>query len=101
VEAGRFIAQRMLTEGGSTPQDRAAWAFRLVTGRAPTAKELPVLVKILAEQRELFAAEKDAAAKLLGVGEAKSDASLDPNDVAAGTVFAVTLLNHDAAVMRR
>ena len=45
--------------------------------------------------------EKDAATKLLGVGEAKSDASLDPNDVAACTVFAVTLLNHDAAVMRR
>ena len=31
----------------------------------------------------------------------KQIASLDPNDVAAGTVLAVALLNHDAAVMRR
>ena len=60
-----------------------------------------MLTQLLNEQRELFASEKDAATKLLGVGEAKGDASLDPNDLAAGTVFAVTLLNHDAAVMRR
>ena len=101
VEAARFVAQRMLKEGGATPEARATWAFRLVTGRGPSAEELPVLTALLAEQRELFASDPAAAPKLLAVGESKSDAGLDPNDVAAGTVLALTLLNHDAAVMRR
>jgi hypothetical protein len=38
---------------------------------------------------------------LLTVGESRTDASLDKNDVAAGTVVALALLNHDGAVMRR
>jgi hypothetical protein len=101
VEAARFIAQRMLKEGGATPGQRAAWAFRLITGRAPSEKELPVLTALLAEQRALFAADPEAAPKLLAVGESKNDACLDPGDVAAGTMLALTLLNHDAAVMRR
>jgi hypothetical protein len=101
VEAARFIAQRMLKQGGATPEARASWAFRLVTGRGPAAQELPVLTALLAEQRELFASDPAAAPKLLAVGESKPDASLDPNDLAAGTVLALTLLNHDAAVMRR
>ena len=55
----------------------------------------------MAEQRELFASDSKASAKLLAVGEAKPDASLDADDLAAGTVLAIALLNHDAAVMMR
>jgi hypothetical protein len=101
VEAARFVAQRMLREAGATPETRATWAFKLVTGRSPGARELPVLTALLAEQRELFAGDPAAAAKLLAVGESKTHPSLDPNDIAAGTVLALTLLNHDAAVTRR
>ena len=35
------------------------------------------------------------------MGEAKNDPSLDPIDLAAGTVLAEAILNHDEAVMRR
>jgi hypothetical protein len=35
------------------------------------------------------------------MGESKSDATLDPADLAAGTVLAQALLNFDDAVMRR
>ena len=42
-----------------------------------------------------------AATRLLSVGEAKNDPSLDRSDVAAGAVLAEALLNHDEAVMRR
>jgi hypothetical protein len=101
VEAARFISQRMLKEGGSTPDQRLAWGFRLVLGRPATAKELAVLKQMWTEQRELLASDAQAAAKLLTVGEAKPDASLDKNDVAAGTVVALALLNHDGAIMRR
>src|SRR5262249_54130097 len=43
VEAARVLAQRVLTEGGATPEERITLAFRLVTARRPSAAELRVL----------------------------------------------------------
>jgi hypothetical protein len=91
----------MLTEGGPTLDDRLAWAFRLVTGRAATSRELTTLKQLYAEQRALFAAETNAAMALLKVGDKLNDEKLERADLAAGTVLAIALFNHDAAVMRR
>ena len=48
-----------------------------------------------------FASDTNAALQLLQVGEAKNQAPLNPVELAAGTVLAQALLNHDGAVMRR
>ena len=101
VEAARFVSQRMLKEGGSALDSQIQWAFRLVTSRHPTPRELAVLKQLFQEQRELFAADQQAAAKLLVVGEAPNNPALSPVDLAAATVLAEALLNHDDAVMRR
>ena len=101
TEAARMLAERMLKEGRDTIDHRIAWMFRLVTDRNPTAKELPILKQLFLEQRESFATEPDSVKKLLAVGEAKNDPSLDPLDLAAGTVLGEAVLNHDDAVMRR
>jgi mono/diheme cytochrome c family protein len=101
VEAARFLAQRMLKEGGATPGEQARWVFRVTTGRQPNEHEAKVLARLFAEQKVLFRSDPKAAAKLLAVGDAKNDPKLDRVDVAAGTVLALTVLNHDASVMRR
>ena len=101
VEAARMLSQRMLKEGGGTLADQITWAFRRVTSRRPTPKELAVLTQLFQEQREMFAGDQQAAAKLLAVGEEPNDPSLSPVDLASGTVLAEALLNHDEAVMRR
>ncbi len=101
TEAARFIAQRMLTEGGSCADERIAWAFRLITGRPATQREMMVLNQMYTEQREIFTKDADAAKKLLAVGAKPNDPKLDRTDLAAGTVLATALLNHDAAIMRR
>jgi hypothetical protein len=101
VEAARFVGQRMLKEGGATTGERVAWAFRLVTGRKPTDKERGVLVKLFAEQKALFGKDTAAAKKLLTVGEKPADAKLPAAELAAATVLANVLFNHDEAVTRR
>ena len=101
TEAARFISQRMLKEGGESLDERVTWMFRLITSRPPTEKELPILKSIFKEQREIFRNDPLSARKLLTVGEAKSDGSHDPLDLAAGTVLAEAVLNHDEAIMRR
>ena len=49
--------------------------------------------------RRVFSVED--AKLLLAVGEVPNDPRLSPVDLAAGTVLAQALLNHDEAVMRR
>jgi hypothetical protein len=101
IEASRLLSQRMLKEGGASIEERITWLFRTVTSRKPSPKELSILTQLFAEQRDLFASDSEAAAKLLKVGSAKTDPALDLIDVAAGTMLANALLNHDSAVMRR
>jgi hypothetical protein len=101
TEAARFVSQRMLKEGGQSLDARLAWAFQLITNRLPSSSETRVLTALFVEQHELFAADRASAQKLLSVGEARNDASLDPLDLAAGTVLALVLFNHDDAIMRR
>jgi hypothetical protein len=101
VEAARRVSRRMLEEGGSGDAERVAWTFRLVTGRRPSDRETAVLVRLLAEQRALFSSDRAAAGELLSVGDSPRDPSLDPVELAAGTVLAQAILNHDEAVLRR
>jgi mono/diheme cytochrome c family protein len=101
VEAARLISQRMFKEGGPSREAQVDWAFRLVTGRKAAPRETTVLEQLFAEQEQLFTADPGAAQKLLAVGEAKNDPVLPPAQVAAGTVLAEALLNHDECIMRR
>jgi Protein of unknown function (DUF1553) len=101
VEAARFVGQRMLKEGGLTVGERVTWAFRLVTGRTPSEKERAVLEKLFAEQKAIFEKEPAAAKKLLAVGEKPADPKLPVADLAAATVLANVLFNHDEAATRR
>ena len=101
VEAARFVAQRMLKEGGETTDSQVAWAFRLITSRPPSVRETAILRQMYSEQRTDFAADLESAKKLLAVGEAKPDTAIVPADLAAGTVVALAILNHDDAVNRR
>ena len=101
VEAARFAALRMLKEGGADDDSRIPFLFRTIIGRQPTDRETRILKSLLHEQRDLFKADPAQAQKLLTVGEAKHDSSVDAVELAAGTVLAEAILNLDEAIMRR
>jgi hypothetical protein len=101
VEAARALGQRMLKEGGDTTASRAAWAFRLVTGRAASDREVSLLVDLFDEQWAEFVEDEEAAEKLLRVGASKADAALGRADLAAAATVALAILNHDGAAYRR
>src|SRR5205814_4187328 len=42
-EAARGFAERILTEGGATPSDRIAFAYRAALSRKPSAEETAVV----------------------------------------------------------
>ncbi len=100
VEAARKLAERMLTDGGATPESRLRLAFRWVTSRSPTNEELAVLVSGLHDDLARFRKDAGAAKQLIVLGESKASASLDSAELAAYTLTSNLLLNLDEVVTR-
>jgi len=101
VEAARFLGQRILKESGPELNHRMRYGFRLATGRPPSAKELDVLERLWTEQLQAFEANATAAQALLQTGETRNDPAWPAPQLAAATVVAQALLNHDESLMRR
>jgi uncharacterized protein DUF1553/uncharacterized protein DUF1549/cytochrome c len=100
VETARVLAQRMIAEGGSTPEQRIAWGFRRVAARQPDPDDLAVLASGLQKRIEKYRADADAAKTLVSQGETKPDAKIDSAELAAYTMTANVLLNLDEVVTR-
>lgn len=100
IDAAKKLAERMLREGGATPEQRLTYGFRWMTARPPSAKELDVLRKSLDQQFAYFQANKPAAENLLAYGDAARDATLDPSEYAAWTMLANLLINLDETITK-
>ncbi|HLN28746.1 MAG TPA: PSD1 and planctomycete cytochrome C domain-containing protein [Gemmataceae bacterium] len=100
VEAARVLAQHMLEEGGKTPEARIAYAFRHAMAREPSVEEARVLAAGVAKRLQKYCANPEAAAKLVGVGQAKRSQQLDVAELAAYTITASVILNLDETVTK-
>lgn len=100
VEAARGLAQRILREGGKTPQERLSWAFRLATARKPRPPELQVLADGLRLHLAHYRQDRAGAEQLIHIGESKPDPTLDVGELAAYTAVATLILNLDEVVTR-
>ncbi len=101
VEASRFLAQRMIREGGTDADTRLAYGFRLVLAREPKATERAVLRRALNRAVRDFLQDAGAARALLSVGEWPIDSALPAGELAAYTTVASTLLCLDEAVTKQ
>jgi hypothetical protein len=100
VEAARQLAERMLTEGGRTPEERITYAFRRATARPPAATELQILARGLERYRQKFSADREEALRFIRHGESKPDPRLDPVELAAYTATAEVILNLDETITK-
>jgi mono/diheme cytochrome c family protein len=100
VEAARLLAERMMRAGG-TPDERLAWAFRVVTARQPGERERQALVRNWWAQLDYFKADRGEAARLLRVGERRADGKLDAVELAAYAATASLILNLDEAITKQ
>ncbi|MCA9136389.1 MAG: DUF1553 domain-containing protein, partial [Planctomycetales bacterium] len=100
VESARVMAERVLQHDEGT-EARLQHAFRLVTARLPTQRELDVLASRVRQLMEDFAANPDDAKALLAVGESKTVGTFDPAEHAAYTVVCSILLNLDETLSKQ
>ena len=116
VEASRALSLRLLNDSGATVdatvdgisdecerevEQVASQMFRMLTGRFATAEELEIVVRLYNEQHELFAADEEAAAKFIGLGQQTVPDDVDRIELAAWTNVALALFSHDESVTRR
>ena len=100
VEAARALAEQMMKHGGSTAEDRIAWAFQRVTGRPISEKERAVLVKGLQARLQRYQKQPEEASKLASFGAWKTGTDTVLPELAAYTLTANVLLNLDEVVTR-
>jgi hypothetical protein len=101
VEAARALAQRMIAEAGPNPAARVDLGFRLATARKPTAQERQILRDLAEREAAVYHRERDAAARLLSVGESAYDRKIDAGELAAWTTVASVILNLDETITKQ
>ena len=100
VEAARVFAERVMKEGGASPSERIAYAFRMATARTPRNAEAAVLEDAFVDNLELFKSKPDAALKYVSHGEYQRDSTLDVSELAAYTSVTSLILNLNEVVMK-
>ena len=100
VEASRRLAERMMTEGGSTPEERVAYAYRLATAHRPRPAAMEVLAGGFQDYLDRYRADRAAALELVSVGEQPRDETLDIAELASYTMVASTILNLDRTITK-
>ncbi|SPE29780.1 conserved exported hypothetical protein [Candidatus Sulfopaludibacter sp. SbA6] len=100
LEASRKLAERMMTEGGATPQARVGYGYALVLARPPGARQAEVLSRVFDKFAAEFRQDPKAAAAFLEVGESAVRPGLDRAELAAYASVASLILNMDEAITK-
>ena len=93
VEAARHLAARMMQQDGLSTADRIGFGFEACVSRRPNAAELAVLMQMFKERLKQYRVNRQAAERLLAVGESPRDGTLNLAEHAAFTTIARMLLN--------
>ncbi len=97
-EAARVLAERMLTEGGTTAEARIDFAFRLATAHQPSPQKVALLLGSFHHYSDVYLTDPKAARSLLKAGEHPIAKDSDVSRLAAYTMIASMILNLDEVV---
>ena len=99
-EAAQALAARVVREtpNANAPANRAAYAFRLVTSRTPSATEIERIVASYQKQADRFRTEPEAAARVI---RGNAVGGVETADQAGWTLVANSLLNLDEVLTKQ
>ena len=100
LEAARVLAENALL-AATTDARRMRYLWRTILTHEPTGPELQMLSGLLNRQRERFAGNPDAVNEVLAIGAADRNEAHEATEVASWSIVAHTILNLDAAIVRR
>ena len=100
-ELARDLSARVLRSEAVSDRDepRVSRLFTICYSRGPSARELDSVNRFLQNQRESFAADRDAASRLVGVRD-NAEHATDVVELAAWTSLARAIMNTDEFITR-
>jgi len=101
LEASRKFAERMIAEGGATPESRIDYGYQLLLARTPSKKQKQILLSTEARMASDFRKDPAAADQFLQQGESPVNRAIDPAELASWTSIASLLLNMDEAITKQ
>lgn len=99
MEAAKVIGEQMCKTANK--QEAITQAYRKLTGRKPSLKEVNLLVKLQQTEQNKFRNVPEKAKGWLNAGQYIVSKDLDQSLVAANAVVASTILNSDATLTKR
>ncbi len=100
LEASRKLAERMMTEGGATPEARIVYGYNLALLRTPADRKEQVLLNVFRKMDSAYRADPKSAEAFLRQGESPATPGLDPADLAAYSTVASLILNMDETITK-
>jgi len=100
LEAARKLGERMMQEGGASPESRIDYGFELLLARSPKEAELEILINTLDAFQAKYRSDPRAAEEYLAYGESSRSSKADIAELAAYTAVASLIVNLDEAVTK-
>ena len=100
VEAARKLAERLMVEGGKSPEQRIDLGYRLVLARPPKPEEQRALLAALNRFESYYQANKKDAETFVDQGKSPVRRGVEVRELAAYTAMASIILNLDEAVTK-
>ncbi|WP_339736397.1 DUF1553 domain-containing protein [uncultured Gimesia sp.] len=100
LEAARALGQRMMKEGGKSPEERIQFAYTLATAKPMAEADMKLTLNTFQDMLKHYQSDPKAATELIAVGESKPDATLNPQELAAWTMVANLILNLDEVLSK-
>ena len=100
IEAARSLGLRLLTEGGTTPDDKIRFACQTVLSRLPLPQEQNQLRQAYLDELRHFESNRIAANQLIHVGASVPPLNADVCELAAWTIIGNILLNLDETITK-
>jgi len=100
VESARKLAERMMTEGGKTPNDRIDYGYRLATAHHPGPDQQEILLGSFHHYLDNYETDRQAALDLVKQGESPRNEVLDLAELASYTTVASLILNLDETITK-
>jgi hypothetical protein len=101
VEAAQALARRLVAEGGTTAEGRAAYALRLALARPAQNEQIAPLVALYQATLEEYRKDPAAAAQMATEPLGPLPPGFEPAELASWTVVANVILNLDGVLTKR
>ncbi|MCW0217714.1 MAG: DUF1553 domain-containing protein, partial [Prosthecobacter sp.] len=101
VEAARVLGEKLHVECHGEVNAMITQVFLRCLSREPDAKEREICTQLYQEQLKHYQLNPEEAKAILKGGNTKPNETLPAPEIAAATVLAQTLMNHDATVVKR